>query len=307
MKERTDGHATQRVGPRPPEPAQVDLAVPGDGLRARPGRGPRPPARPPRAGRLGWAGGPGRAAIARRPARRTARERGRAGAGQHVPHPTAALPRLRRHHGRPPLLRWLPRAGAAPVGAAVMAAEDGVGAVPHRADGISATQARALRPLRRAAPGRRAGLRGVGDIASVLRLALCQRRIPCTGRRSRVKKRPSPAPPGAATAPRLYKVLQGDRSCHGGTLTWPLPTAHPDGTWTPGAWVEVEGPLAMCQSGLHLTREPIRWHLDGSQLYEAESEGEVLDDGGEKVCCRRVRLLRAVPWSEHGVYHDGTH
>jgi phage gp45-like len=106
----------------------------------------------------------------------------------------------------------------------------------------------------------------------------------------------------------LFKVLRDGRSCHGGSLTWPLPSQNEDGSWTPGEWVEVSGPLSMCSNGLHLTTNPREWYVEAAQVYAAEYDGEIVrDDGSDKVCVRRARLLSEVAWSDHGVYHEGHH
>ena len=94
---------------------------------------------------------------------------------------------------------------------------------------------------------------------------------------------------------RLYKVLVGGKSCHGGDMEWSLPVQQPDGSWTPGAWHEVEGEIAMCSRGLHLTWEPIRWAKEGIDVHEVEAEcvvGPEGDDDGCKVVARRCRLTR---------------
>jgi len=105
----------------------------------------------------------------------------------------------------------------------------------------------------------------------------------------------------------LYKVLIGGASAHGGAMTWSLPTQGDDGTWTPGAWHEVDGPLVLCENGLHLTPTPADWYLDDSTLYAAEFDGDIVDNGSNKVCVRRARLVSVAPWSDHGIYHEGEH
>lgn len=101
-----------------------------------------------------------------------------------------------------------------------------------------------------------------------------------------------------APAPlKLYKVLVEGRSCHGGRMAWSLPTQGADGAWTPGEWHEVDGPVVLCRSGLHLTDSPAHWWLDGATAYEVEAEGVVGDPDAvpdRKVAARRVRLLRPV-------------
>jgi hypothetical protein len=99
------------------------------------------------------------------------------------------------------------------------------------------------------------------------------------------------------STPTLYKVLVDGRSCHGGRLVWSLPTRNDDGTWTPGAWHEVDGDLALCRNGLHLTDHPAMWWLDGAVAFEVEAEGVVGNPNNtndRKVVAKRVRLLRPV-------------
>jgi hypothetical protein len=97
-----------------------------------------------------------------------------------------------------------------------------------------------------------------------------------------------------------YKVLNQDGSAyHGGYGTWPLPTKHDDGSWEPGAWLGVEGPLVSCENGLHMCdgeRQLLEWL--GPALFEAEYDGERLDDDN-KIVVRKARLLRRVEtWNE---------
>jgi len=106
--------------------------------------------------------------------------------------------------------------------------------------------------------------------------------------------------------PPLYKVLVGGESKHFQHndmdlrhYHWSLPTKNDDGTWTPGAWHEVEGDVVLCYNGLHLTPDPLAWWLDGCVVYRAEAEGIVGDpedtqhdpQGRKKVAAKRVRLL----------------
>ncbi len=100
-----------------------------------------------------------------------------------------------------------------------------------------------------------------------------------------------------------YKVLRSGRPCHGGdpNFVWPLPTDQ-----APGEWVEHHGSLYICATGLHLTSEPARWYEDGTDLYEAEYDGEFEQDG-DKICVRWARLLRKVPWETGLVFLGGTH
>lgn len=96
-----------------------------------------------------------------------------------------------------------------------------------------------------------------------------------------------------------YKGLNEDGSCfHGGVGSWPLPTRNEDGTWTPGAWVEVEGDIEACVNGLHACRdEQVLWWL-GPAMFALEYDGEP-EDAGDKVVGRRARLLRRFEtWNE---------
>jgi hypothetical protein len=101
----------------------------------------------------------------------------------------------------------------------------------------------------------------------------------------------------------LYKTTFIDgRPSHGGTGDWPLPTKNEDGTWTPGAWREVEGDLNVCANGLHLTdvEHLNQWASD--ELYEAETEGPLLL-ASDKYVARRVRLVRKIdPWNNSGLW-----
>lgn len=91
----------------------------------------------------------------------------------------------------------------------------------------------------------------------------------------------------------LYKVLNLDgTSYHGGVGGWSLPTKHDDGSWEPGAWLEVEGPLVPCENGLHLCdgeRQLLEWL--GPAIFEAEYDWARLDGEG-KIVVRKARLLR---------------
>lgn len=101
--------------------------------------------------------------------------------------------------------------------------------------------------------------------------------------------------------PPLYKLLDGDQSCHGGSYTWSLPT--PDG---PGEWHEITEPLCVCKVGFHLTSDPRRrTHGDedkplGIYLVEVDPKKEVQRPSGnsDEWVVARVRLVRPIVGDE---------
>src|SRR3990167_2155757 len=88
-----------------------------------------------------------------------------------------------------------------------------------------------------------------------------------------------------------FKVLVDGKSCHSGSLRWSLPTFDGE-TWRPGDWHEVIGALDMCSNGLHITSRPAKWYADKCVIFVAEYDGEIVENGTDKIACRRVRLLR---------------
>jgi hypothetical protein len=88
---------------------------------------------------------------------------------------------------------------------------------------------------------------------------------------------------------KLYKVLgEGREAYHGGTGAWPAP----------GEWLAVDGPLVLCENGLHLCRAKDLVHWLGPEIWEAEYEGEVVE-GDDKVVVRKARLVRKCErWDE---------
>lgn len=93
----------------------------------------------------------------------------------------------------------------------------------------------------------------------------------------------------------IYKVLSANgTSCHGGDCRWSLPTRNDDGTWTPGEWMPaITGDLVACENGYHLCvdAQVIQWLNEA--IYEAEFDGERIDND-DKIVVRRARLLRRV-------------
>ena len=98
---------------------------------------------------------------------------------------------------------------------------------------------------------------------------------------------------------KTYKVLDGDKSCNGGSYTWSLPTKNDDGTWMPGEWTEpVEGKLVACENGYHLARRQDLVHWLGPDIYEAEYSWEAVE-ADDKIVVRSARLLRKIEaWND---------
>jgi len=86
---------------------------------------------------------------------------------------------------------------------------------------------------------------------------------------------------------KLYKVLVDGKNCHGGIMSWSLPSE--DGT--PGDWHEVDGPTTLCHHGFHLTHDPVQWWKPRCEVYEAEAE-DLGESDAAKIVVRKVRLLR---------------
>lgn len=101
---------------------------------------------------------------------------------------------------------------------------------------------------------------------------------------------------------KYYKFLNAvGLSSYQGML-WPKPGPND----TPGDWVEVEGPLSLCENGLHACEAEHILHWGDSQMYELEYDGEILTGIEEpygphnKVVGRKARLVRHIPtWNLH--------
>lgn len=91
---------------------------------------------------------------------------------------------------------------------------------------------------------------------------------------------------------RAYKVLSDGRSQFTGWL-WPLPA---DGR--PGQWVSADGPIALCENGIHASTVDQLPQWLGSEIWEAELDGEVLRTEPALVA-ERARLVCLVQeWEE---------
>jgi hypothetical protein len=87
---------------------------------------------------------------------------------------------------------------------------------------------------------------------------------------------------------RAYKFLATGRVGPQSGFRWPAPSG--DG---PGAWLEVQGPLALCRQGAHVLRpvELAYWLHD--ELWELEADGEIIE-GVDCLVARRARLVRPI-------------
>jgi len=86
---------------------------------------------------------------------------------------------------------------------------------------------------------------------------------------------------------KLFKVLDGLKSCHGGNHTWTL-----------NEWVEVKGEITPCQNGIHLCREGDLIYWLHSDIYEAEYKGKIIESDN-KVVVRKARITRRIEqWND---------
>src|SRR5574343_180747 len=79
---------------------------------------------------------------------------------------------------------------------------------------------------------------------------------------------------------RLFKILNGLESCHGGDHTWKL-----------GEWVEVAGEIEPCRNGIHLCRDKDLIHWLHNDIYVAEYDGELIKSD-DKVVVRKARITK---------------
>jgi hypothetical protein len=89
-----------------------------------------------------------------------------------------------------------------------------------------------------------------------------------------------------------YKVLRDGRSEFTG-WRWSLPEAD-----RPGAWVHTSGPIGLCVNGIHASTPEQLPHWLGTELWEIELGGDIVNDGAA-VVASQARLLRRVDaWDE---------
>lgn len=90
-----------------------------------------------------------------------------------------------------------------------------------------------------------------------------------------------------------YKFTRRGASAPFSAFAWPPPSAT-----EPGAWVEIDEPLATCRSGLHLCRVADLPYWLSDELFEAEIDGEPLASSTALVA-RRARLVRRIEtWND---------
>jgi hypothetical protein len=78
-------------------------------------------------------------------------------------------------------------------------------------------------------------------------------------------------------------------------FAWPTPAG--DG---PGAWVEIDGPLAPCARGVHVCRTIDLAHWIHDELWELEADGDPIE-GLDCIVVQRARLVRRVDeWGGDG-------
>ncbi|MFZ1996739.1 MAG: hypothetical protein WAU75_21675 [Solirubrobacteraceae bacterium] len=89
-----------------------------------------------------------------------------------------------------------------------------------------------------------------------------------------------------------YKVLRDGRSEFTG---WQWPQPHAD---QPGAWVHATGPIALCVNGIHAATPEQLPHWLGTELWEIELGGDILEDEAALVASRARLVRRVRAWDE---------
>jgi len=66
--------------------------------------------------------------------------------------------------------------------------------------------------------------------------------------------------------------------------------------WIPGEWVKHEGPLSLCKSGLHASRDPLDSlnYVYGDRWYLAEARGKIVENK-DKFCASEMRIVKEIP------------
>ena len=94
----------------------------------------------------------------------------------------------------------------------------------------------------------------------------------------------------ASPLPTLYKFLDANQTGRHSRKRLPI-----------GEWITVDGPLRMCNNGIHVTtvESAVRWLDERAHLVEIRGEHIVGDD---KLCCREVLIHPALPhWTRETI------
>ena len=86
----------------------------------------------------------------------------------------------------------------------------------------------------------------------------------------------------------LFKVLVDRKPCYGG-----VPVEGDARYPKVGEWTQQKTPRC-CESGWHLTTDPLRWWQPKATLWLAEGRGLISGDGGDKAAFSSVRLVQQV-------------
>jgi hypothetical protein len=89
-----------------------------------------------------------------------------------------------------------------------------------------------------------------------------------------------------------YKVLQDGRSEFTG-WRWPLPDSQ-----RPGEWVHADGPIALCVNGIHAANTEQLPHWLGTEIWEIELAGQVIQEEAALVASEARLLRRLHAWDE---------
>lgn len=94
---------------------------------------------------------------------------------------------------------------------------------------------------------------------------------------------------------KTYKFLARGATGALSGFAWPEPHGG-----APGAWVGAEGPLVICEIGVHVCRPFDLAHWLHDELWETEVDGEQIE-GIDCLVVRRARLVRRIDaWHEGG-------
>jgi hypothetical protein len=86
----------------------------------------------------------------------------------------------------------------------------------------------------------------------------------------------------------LYKCLNGNKSCHGGS-----------GKWTPGRWRYVPGEVVACEHGIHYCKGKQVLNWLSPDLWVFEDGGTKHDDQDDKYVTNRGRITERIDaWNE---------